>query len=242
MTVPPAAPIETARLALVPLRIEDADEMAVVLGGASLYAFTGGRPPSVDELRERYAAQVSGGPPDGREAWRNWIVREGADGPATGYVQATITGDVADVAWVIGEPWQGRGYASEAAQAMVAWLAGHGVRTVTAHVHPEHEASATVADRVGLRPTLSVEDGERVWRMATDPRLPTPIERRRRLARLNILAGLGIAGFAVFEIVMVRQGELGGGPDQVIRDLVLIASGLVLVAAGVLMRRAARST
>ena len=241
MTVPPAAPIETSRLTLVPLRAADAEEMAGVLGAASLYQFTGGEPPTAGELRERYEIQVGGGPPDGDEAWRNWIVREGADGPATGYVQATITGDVADVAWVIGEPWQGRGYASEATQAMVAWLARHGVRTVTAHIHPEHEASAAVADRVGLKPTLSVEDGERVWRMATDPRLPTPVERRRRLARLNVLAGLGIAGFAVFEIVMVRAGELDGGPDQVVRDVVLIASGLVLVVAGVLMRREERS-
>ena len=241
MTVPPAARIQTARLVLVPLRVGDAEEMAEVLAAPSLYAFTGGEPPSADELRERYATQVEGGPRDGDEAWRNWIVREGADGPATGYVQATVTGDVADVAWVIGEPWQGRGYASEAAQAMVGWLARNGVRTVIAHIHPEHDASATVADRVGLKPTLTVEEGERVWRMATDPRLPTPAERRRRLARLNVLAGLGIAGFALFEVVMARNGELPGGPDQVVRDVVLIAAGAILVVAGVLIRREDRS-
>jgi hypothetical protein len=143
---------------------------------------------------------------------------------------------------VIGEPWQGRGYASEAAQGMVGWLTRHGVRTVTAHIHPEHEASAAVADRVGLKPTLTVEDGERVWRMATDPRLPTPVERRRGLARLNVLAGLGIVGFALFEVLMARNGQLPGGPDQVIRDLVLVVSGAILVAVGVVMRREDRST
>jgi hypothetical protein len=124
---------------------------------------------------------------------------------------------------------------------MVGWLARHGVRTVTAHIHPEHEASAAVADRVGLKPTLTMEGGERVWRMATDPRLPTPLERRRGLARLNILAGLGIAGFAVFEFVMARNGQLPGGPDQVIRDLVLIVAGGILVAVGVVMRREERA-
>jgi RimJ/RimL family protein N-acetyltransferase len=242
VTVPPAAPIHTARLALVPLRVEDADEMAEVLAAPTLYAYTGGEPPDADMLRERYAMQVAGGPPDGDEAWRNWVVREGIDGPATGYVQATVTGDVADVAWVIGEPWQGRGYASEAAQAMVGWLARHGVRTVTAHIHPEHDASAAVADRVGLKPTLTVEDGERVWRMATDPRLPSPRERRRGLARLNVLAGLGLAGFAVFEFAMARNGQLPGGPDQVIRDVVLMLAGAILVGAGVVMRREERSS
>jgi RimJ/RimL family protein N-acetyltransferase len=244
VTVPPAAPIATPRLRLVPLRVDDAEEMAAVLAGPSLYAFTGGEPPSADELRDRYAAQVAG-PEDDDEAWRNWIVREGAeanaagdgDGPAAGYVQATVTGDTADVAWVIGEPWQGRGYASEAAQAMVGWLGTHGVRTVTAHIHPEHDASAAVADRVGLKPTLTIEDGERLWRMHLDPRLPSPAERRRNLGRLNVLGGLGLIGFALFEIAMARIGALPGGPDQWVRDTILIAAGIALIGAGLLKRR-----
>ena len=161
----------------------------------------------------------------------------GGDGPAAGYVQATVTADTADVAWVIGEPWQGRGYASEAAQAMVGWLGTHGVRTVTAHIHPEHDASAAVADRVGLKPTLTVEDGERLWRMHLDPRLPSPAERRRNLGRLNVLGGLGLIGFALFEIVMARNGALPGGPDQWVRDTILIAAGIALIGAGFLKRR-----
>jgi RimJ/RimL family protein N-acetyltransferase len=239
VTVPPAAPIASPRLRLVPLRVDDADEMAAVLAAPSLFAFTGGEPPSADELRDRYAVQVEG-PPDDDEAWRNWIVREetdAGDGAATGYVQATVTGDTADVAWVIGEPWQGRGYASEAAQAMVGWLGMHGVRTVTAHIHPEHAASAAVVDRVGLKPTLTIEDGERLWRMHLDPRLPSPAERRRNLGRLNVLGGLGLIGFALFEIVMARNGALPGGPDQWVRDTILIAAGIALIGAGFLKRR-----
>ena len=239
MTVPAAAPIATPRLRLDPLRVDDAGEMAAVLAAPSLYAFTGGEPPGVDELRDRYAVQLEG-PPDEDEAWRNWIVREAAEdgnGAAIGYVQATVTRDTADVAWVIGEPWQGRGYASEAAQAMVGWLGTHGVRAVTAHIHPEHDASAAVADRVGLKPTLTVEDGERLWRMHLDPRLPSPAERRRRLGRLNVLGGSGLIGFALFEILMARNGALPGGPDQWVRDTILIVAGVALIAAGLLKRR-----
>jgi RimJ/RimL family protein N-acetyltransferase len=237
--VPSAAPIATPRLRLVPLRVDDADEMAAVLAAPSLYAFTGGEPPSVDELGERYAVQVAG-PAEDDEAWRNWIVREendGVAGAAIGYVQATVTGDAADVAWVIGEPWQGRGYASEAAQAMVGWLGTHGIRTVSAHIHPDHDASAAVADRVGLKPTLTVEDGERLWRMHLDPRLPSPAEQRRNLGRLNVLGGLGLIGFALFEIVMARNGALPGGPDQWVRDTILVGAGIALIAAGLLKRR-----
>ena len=82
-----------------------------------------------------------------------------------GVVQATVASDgtTADVAWEIGVPWQGRGYATEAAIAMVAWLEAHGVGTIRALIHPAHVASARVAERVGLVPTAEREDGEVVW-------------------------------------------------------------------------------
>ena len=155
----------TARLTLVPLAEGDADEMAGVLSGAALYEFTGGSPPSVAELRVHYARLAPGRSPDGREEWRNWIIRE-PDGTAVGYVQATITGNGirAEIAWVVGLRWQGRGYASEAAQALVAWLEARGVTAIQAHIHPDHAASAGVARRAGLRPTARFDDnGEQLW-------------------------------------------------------------------------------
>jgi RimJ/RimL family protein N-acetyltransferase len=85
------AVIKGARIALVPLAVRDAEEMTGVLAGEQLYAFTGGHPPTADELRARYARQVAGRSPDRREEWRNWIIRRGADGLAVGFVQATIT-------------------------------------------------------------------------------------------------------------------------------------------------------
>jgi len=147
--------------------------MAVVLADPALYGFTGGEPPTLDALRRRYAAQVTGASPDGAERWLNWIVRlapdDGGDapGPAIGFVQATVTGAGrrADIAWVIGVRWQGQGHAAEAAAALVAWLRASGVSTITAHVHPDHVASARVAARAGLVATDAFEDGERVWRL-----------------------------------------------------------------------------
>ncbi|MDX2290691.1 MULTISPECIES: GNAT family N-acetyltransferase, partial [Streptomyces] len=65
-----------------------------------------------------------------------------------------------------GTAWQGRGYASEAARALVGWLRPR-VRTVVAHVHPDHAASAAVARAAGLVPTDEVQDGEVRW--ATPP-------------------------------------------------------------------------
>jgi RimJ/RimL family protein N-acetyltransferase len=62
-------------------------------------------------------------------------------------------GRAAEIAWAVGVPWQGQGIASEAARALVSWLERRGVAVITAHIHPDHHASATVATRAGLRPT-----------------------------------------------------------------------------------------
>ena len=162
--------IVAGRLVLVPLAVDDADEMAGVLGDPALHAFIGGEPLDAAALRERYARLVAGHSRDGAEEWFNWIVR-GPDGNAVGTVQATVTdgGRKAEVAWVVGTPWQGRGYATEAARALVGWLTAGGVVDVVAHVHPDHAASEAVARRAGLSPTATVHDGEREWALHAEP-------------------------------------------------------------------------
>lgn len=157
--------ITTPRTLLAPITIEDADEMAGVLAGRELYAFIGGQPPSLEQLRARYAKLVVGHSDDGLQDWYNWVVRTQADGRAVGTIQATVMseGIRAEVAWIIGLPWQGQGYASEAAQAVVHWLTEGGIGYVTAHVHPEHAASAAVAREAGLSATDAIYDGERRW-------------------------------------------------------------------------------
>ncbi|MDP9463412.1 MAG: GNAT family N-acetyltransferase [Actinomycetota bacterium] len=163
-----AASIATERLVLDPLRVEDADEMVTVLGDPALHEFTGGRPATLDELRVRYAALMRGSG-SATELWLNWVVRCTTDAAAVGTVQATVLNPDSQpsalVAWTIGSPWQGRGYAGEAALGLVHWLKTHGVAPIVAHVHPDHKASAAVAAGAGLQVTSDVVDGETVWRM-----------------------------------------------------------------------------
>lgn len=166
------SPLESDRLVLTTLRIEDADEMVAVLASPSLYVFTGGVPPSLDVLRTRYAAMVVGHSPDLRQDWLNWVVRLRDDGTAVGTVQATIERDDgrAEVAWVIGADAQGQGYGAEAAVALVDALVGAEVSRVVAHVHPDHTASEAIARRCGLTPTEDFLDGERRWERRADER------------------------------------------------------------------------
>jgi RimJ/RimL family protein N-acetyltransferase len=163
---PAAERLETVRLILEPLRIEHAEEMVLVLGDHRLYAYTGGEPPDLDRLQARYARQIAGRSSDGEHGWLNWIVRIRSTWEAAGVVQATLSIDdhmEAEIAWIVGVAHQGDGYATEAAAAMVGWLARHGVDILVAHIHPGHAASIGVARRLGLSPTEVLVDGETRW-------------------------------------------------------------------------------
>lgn len=163
-----AEPIPTPRLDLLPLRVEHAHEMAAVLSDPALHAFIGGTPLPYDELRARYQRLVAGSP-DPAVSWCNWVISLRDEQRLTGTVQATVTaghdGHSAEIAWVVGTPWQGRRIATEATRGLVDWLARQGVRTVIAHIHPEHAASSAVASAAGLRPTGHLQDGEVRWEL-----------------------------------------------------------------------------
>ncbi|MET9383359.1 GNAT family N-acetyltransferase [Streptomyces sp. NPDC002928] len=166
-------PISTARLELLPLRVGHAREMADVLSDPALHAFIGGSPHTPEALRARYERLVAGSP-DPSVTWCNWVLRQRRDPCLVGTVQATVTGQrIAEIAWVVGTPWQGRGYASEAARGLVAWLRERSVPTIVAHIHPAHRASAAVAAAAGLAPTDEQQDGEIRWR-SRHPSSPGP--------------------------------------------------------------------
>jgi len=167
-----AAPIDTHRLRLEPLRVDHADELVSVLDDQALHTYLGGVPATVEQLRARFDLKSHGVSADGVQTWLNWVVRTG-DGWAAGFVQATISpteaGPVAELAWVVGVPHQRRGLATEAAAAVAAWLTRQDVRRLVAHVHPDNVASQVVAERLGLRPTDVVVDGEVEWVGGTQP-------------------------------------------------------------------------
>lgn len=167
MNWPQAQLIETPNLELEPLTQDHAAEMVGVLSSPNLYTFTGGEPPSLEELTSRYARQSRGHSADETQGWLNWIIREKSSGQAIGYVQATLEGNegefIADVAWVIGEPFQGHGWAAEAALGMVGWLLKQQIRTVRANINPENVASIRIAKRLEMHRTGERVDGEEQW-------------------------------------------------------------------------------
>ncbi len=129
-TWPPAQVIESRRVQLAPVAVSDAAEMVPVLADPALYEFIGGRPPTLEQLERRYAAQSVGHSEDRSQWWLNWIVRLSESREAVGYVQATVEDDrsmlEASIAWVIAPQFQRRGLGSEATSAMVDWLRNAG--------------------------------------------------------------------------------------------------------------------
>jgi RimJ/RimL family protein N-acetyltransferase len=161
-----ATPLASRRLLLEPLRTGHAEEMAAVLGDAALYRFIGGSPPTVGDLRVRYARQVRARSEEASERWLNWVLRRRAGAAAVGFVQATVTPSperCADLAWVVGTAEQHRGLATEAALAMLGWLRQCGLACFVARIHPENVASAAVARHLGLTATDRVVGGEWIW-------------------------------------------------------------------------------
>jgi RimJ/RimL family protein N-acetyltransferase len=163
--------IRTSRLVLVPVAAGDADELAAIFADERLYLFTGGEPGTVVSLRDTLG-QLAENRAAGTAAQLNWVVRRLVDGVAVGMLQAVLSGGgrAAELSWLVGVPWQGQGFASEAVIAMVVWLETRGVEQVTAWIRPDHHASESVAIRAGLavtektRTTLKHDHVERLWR------------------------------------------------------------------------------
>jgi RimJ/RimL family protein N-acetyltransferase len=153
---------------LEPLREAHAAALFVVLTDPELWRFTDDEPPlSENDLAERYRRLESRRSPDGSQSWLNWAI-VCSDG-IVGFVQATITGDVAEIAYVVGRGYQSRGYASDAVRAMLAFLETAGdIRTEYATIDERNEPSRRLLDRLGFVP-VDAADARNV-RLARVPR------------------------------------------------------------------------
>lgn len=71
MNWPAIEPIESARVVLDPLTVQHAPEMVPVLADPSIYEFTGGTPPTLEQLQRLYRVQTLGHSDDNAQWWLN---------------------------------------------------------------------------------------------------------------------------------------------------------------------------
>ena len=146
-----------ARVKIIPLSAQNAEEMFDVLSPLEIYKFIPELPPdSVESLRSRYQRQEKGRSVDGGEIWLNWIIREIESNKAIGFVQATIPNgkSTAQIAYVLNPKYWNQGLAREAVVQMLSLLENeHNVRSFEAAVDWQNERSIKLLERLGFKRT-----------------------------------------------------------------------------------------
>lgn len=122
--------------------------------------------PERDQLLARIDAMAAlGAPAEG--AWFNYAIEIG--GELAGDVGCIIRpgGGIAEIGYVLGSGFRGRGYASEAAAALADHLiAEHGIHRIEASLAPDNVASMRVLEAIGMTFELLARDAfcvDGVW-------------------------------------------------------------------------------
>lgn len=152
-----AAPrLTTERLALAPMSAQYFDEYAAMLADAEVTRFITGKPLSREEA---YAGFLKLSGSWFVNGYGYWMVVERATGDAIGEVgfvdfkravAPSIEGEP-EAGWVFARRAHGKGYASEAMRAAIAWGEPlFGARRMSCLIDPENEASLNVARKCGF--------------------------------------------------------------------------------------------
>ena len=149
--------LQTARLRLRGHRIDDFPACAALWGDPIVTRYIGGKPFTEEEVWARLLRYVGHWALLG---FGYWVMEEQASGALVGEVgfadfkrelEPSIKG-VPESGWVLSPPAHGKGYATEAVRAILAWGDERfaGARTVCL-IAPENSASIRVADKCGYR-------------------------------------------------------------------------------------------
>jgi RimJ/RimL family protein N-acetyltransferase len=155
-TVLTAPALETERLVLRGHTPADFDECAAMWGDPRVTEFIGGRPSTAEEVWTRvlrYAGMWA------LLGFGYWVVRERETGRFVGEMgfadfrrEVTPPLDAPEAGWVLA-PWaHGRGYATEAVRAVLAWGDAHLAAPHTVcMIAPQNAPSIRVAEKLGYR-------------------------------------------------------------------------------------------
>ena len=149
--------IETGRLRLRAHRPEDFVDCAAMWSLPEVVRYIGGKPFTGEEVWARLLRYA------GHWQWMGfgfWALEEKSTGAFAGEVgfaefkrelEPSIQG-IPEIGWVLAPHAHGKGYATEAVQAVVEWGKGHfgSARTVCL-IHPENKRSVRVAEKCGYK-------------------------------------------------------------------------------------------
>jgi RimJ/RimL family protein N-acetyltransferase len=139
-------------LVIEELRIEHLAELASQLRQPEVYEHIGGVPSHDDFILDRQRALRGPGPEASAERWLNFLVREQSGHHMLGRLEATLHDSIAEVAFLFGPRYWGKGFAREA----LAWLHGeiqrtHGVTSFWAATRPANIRCQSLLLRSGYK-------------------------------------------------------------------------------------------
>ena len=149
--------LETPRLRLRGHRVDDLDACSALWADTEVVRHTTGKPQTREEVWFRILRYVGHW---GLLGYGFWALEEKASGDFIGEVGFADfkraldppLGDTPEIGWILASSAHGKGYATEAVRAVIAWGDEHfgGVRTACL-IHPDNAASIRVADKCGYR-------------------------------------------------------------------------------------------
>jgi [ribosomal protein S5]-alanine N-acetyltransferase len=150
VTAPPAR-FDTERLRLRPPILEDAPGIfALYAQDAEVSKYLTWRPHASVETTRAFLQRCA----DVRERGTAfpWLITLRATGEPVGMIEVRLEGHQAVLGYVIGQPYWGRGFATEAARVVVDWALGQpAIYRVWAVCDIENPASARVLEKAGLQ-------------------------------------------------------------------------------------------
>jgi RimJ/RimL family protein N-acetyltransferase len=159
--------LSTDQLELVPLTADALDAL-ILRDRQRLEALTGARfpeplraPPLMEDALPFLRDQLRTGP--GELRWGPWLAIARATGEAVGSVGVGRPDDEGRVllGYSMYPGFEGRGYATEAARALIGWALGQvNVSAVRATIPPWHAPSVRVAEKVGMQRVGTAQDDE----------------------------------------------------------------------------------
>jgi RimJ/RimL family protein N-acetyltransferase len=135
--------LETARLSLRPIALDDVDRLVELDGDPEVMRFLTGRPSSREEVEATVRAHLG----------CRWVASDRATGDFVGWFGLVPGPDGAyEVGYRLVRGWWGHGLGSEGTQALIdAAFATLGARRVTAQTMAVNERSRRVMERCGMR-------------------------------------------------------------------------------------------
>ncbi|HPE94936.1 MAG TPA: GNAT family protein [Bacillota bacterium] len=162
-----------------------------------------------DEMRKAYTEMLCGCTehPDDRLWYAPWNIKLNKSGEPVGDAcfKGPQTGGAVEIGYGIYTPHEGRGYATEAAKALISWAFSHDdVYFAEAETEPSNKASQRVLDKLSFKPFGEGKEGPRF-------RLEKPAPQWTAIYMcLGMAIGLSIGSMLDNPVIGMCIGLLGG--------------------------------